>query len=289
MGKLLSNYKDRQEDISKALAEFTQAVPDIVMQCNGKLIYAGGDDVLALLPLDQVIECARCCREAYMKAFGKSFGTLRKNGSKVPQEHETTISAAIEYVHMQTALGVVVRDAHKLLDEVAKTQCGRDGLACRVWKRGGPVLTWAQPWVVMLDVKTTGGISHETLIDEVKYIFQDAMFPDASPDAGKFSSKYFYKMRELFDLVAPDGALALDEEAAKKILATEYLANRELTWPPTWKEAQKLAATEERVDRLLALCCRRRRTSQTGALDLHYRSYDADGALLVRFLWQKEV
>lgn len=286
MGKLLSGYKTRQEDISRALAAFTRAVPDIVKQCNGKLIYAGGDDVFALLPLDDAIECARWCREVYIKAFDTIFGTSRPNDGTAPRKHETTISAAIEYAHMQTALGVIVRDAHKLLDELAKTQCGRDGLACRVWKRGGPVLTWAQPWEVMLDTKTIacGKGTHATILDEVRYAFQDA-----SDEPSKFSSKFFYKVRDLFDLLAPGGILTIPEDTAKRILATEYVANRDVTWPGELTATQKRATAEERVARLLTLCRRQRRKIETGLETFEPVSLSADGALLVRFLSQKEV
>lgn len=275
MGKLLSNYKDRQEDISKALAEFTQAVPGIVKQCNGKLIYAGGDDVLALLPLDRAIECARGCREVYMKVFDDRFSAPRKNGNKVPQEHETTISTAIEYTHMQTALGVVVRDAHKLLDEVAKTQCGRDGLACRVWKRGGPVLTWAQPWEMVL--KTMG----TTLVDEVKTLFQNN-----SNDPARFSSKFFYKVRELFEILEPQGSPSALSGIEQGLLVTEYLATREHRWDQNWTQTQIRQEAEKRIERFLKLSRAHKRvpgsTPQPGRLT-------ADGALLVRFLSQKEV
>lgn len=287
MGKLLSGYKAHQDKIAKALAAFTQEVPKIVWRCNGKLIYAGGDDVFALLPLDRAIECAKYCREEYMKAFDSVFGADRKNGKKVPQEHETTISAAIEYAHMQTALTANVRDAHKLLDEIAKTQCGRDGLACRVWKRGGPVLTWAQPWDWEQALSVTKPASTPPLIpivDEVKYLFQDN-----SSDAGRFSSKFFYKMRDFLDLLAPGGVLTVPEDTAKRILATEYLANRDLTWPGDPTAAQKRVMAENRVSRLLALCRGQHRKIVSGAKTFEPGSFSADGALLVRFLSQKEV
>lgn len=287
MGKLLSGYKAHQDKIAKALAVFTQDVPKIVLRCSGKLIYAGGDDVFALLPLDRAIECAKCCREAYMKAFDSVFGADRTNGKKVPQEHETTISAAIEYAHMQTALTAVVRDAHKLLDEIAKTQCGRDGLACRVWKRGGPVLTWAQPWdweQALSVIKPASTPPLIPIVDEVKYLFQDD-----SSDAGRFSSKFFYKMRDFLDLLAPGGVLTVPEDTAKRILATEYLANRDLTWPGDPTAAQKRVMAENRVSRLLALCRGQHRKIVSGAKTFEPGSFSADGALLVRFLSQKEV
>ncbi|MCI0721119.1 MAG: type III-B CRISPR-associated protein Cas10/Cmr2 [Acidobacteria bacterium] len=285
MGKLLSAYKDKQAEISTALAQFTQAVPDIVKGSNGRLIYAGADDVFALLPLDKAINCARLCRKAYIQAFDDQFGGPGKRRVEVPQECETTISAAIEYAHMQTALGVVVKDAHQLLDEVAKDGCGRDGLACRVWKRGGPVLTWAQPWKHVLKVKTQPRppIELDTLVDEVKYLFQDP-----STDAGKFSSKFFYKLRDLFELLtANDGKLTLEEDAARRILVTEYLANREIKDSSDKQKQLKLA--DERVARLLALCQAHKRDMDDNGKAKASDSYSAYGALLIRFLVQKEV
>jgi CRISPR-associated protein Cmr2 len=277
MGKLLSTHKDKQEDISKALAQFTKAVPDIVKKYNGKLIYAGGDDVFALLPLDKVIGCAKDCRDVYKKAF-------KDEASFIPV-HQATISAAIEYAHMQTALGVVVRDAHRLLDKVAKDQCGRDGLACRVWKRGGPVLTWAQPWEHVLKVETqrTPPIKLDTLVDEVKYLFQNA-----SDEAGKFSSKFFYKLRGLFELLTgADGTLSLKEDEARRILVTEYLSNREIK--DSQDKSKQREEAEKRVARLLALCRAHKRNMDNDGKSKPLDSYSADGALLIRFLSQKEV
>jgi CRISPR-associated protein Cmr2 len=283
MGKLLSGYSAHQGNIAKALALFTQEVPKIVARCNGKLIHAGGDDVFALLPIDRAIECAQECRKAYISAFDTVFGHPRRDG--VPREHETTVSVAIEFAHMQTALGVVVRDAHKLLDEIAKDRCSRDGLACRVWKRGGLILTWAQPWTAALEVVPTAaaGTPPSNLIEEVKRLFQDA-----SPDPGKFSSKFFYKLRDIFELIAPEGPMIVERDAAQKILVAEYLATRERAWDPNWSQERIRDEAGARVERLLALCHARKRDACSGAIqDTH--SYSADGALLVRFLSQKEL
>ncbi len=276
MGKLLSGYKAHQDKIAEALAAFTQEVPKIVWRCNGKLIYAGGDDVFALLPLDRAIECAKCCREVYIKAFDDIFGASRPNDGTAPLKHETTISAAIEFAHMQTALGVVVRDAHKLLDEVAKTQCGRDGLACRVWKRGGPVLTWAQPW----DVVSPKGLP-TTLVDEVKTLFQNN-----SNDPTRFSSKFFYKARELFDVLEPKGGPPVLPGSEQSLLVAEYLATREHHWDPNWSQAQIRQEAEKRIERFLKLC---RAHKRVPGADPEPGRLTADGALLVRFLSQKEV
>ncbi len=53
MGKTIDNQKtpDAHRTISRALAGFAQEAATTVRQHEGELIYSGGDDVLALLPL----------------------------------------------------------------------------------------------------------------------------------------------------------------------------------------------------------------------------------------------
>jgi CRISPR-associated protein Cmr2 len=274
MGPLLSKYRDKQAEISQALAAFTAQVPGIVRDHNGRLIYAGGDDVFALMPSDQALACAAACRQAYNASFNENASFVHGT--------EATISAAIEYAHIHTPLGTVVRDAHRLLDEVAKERTGRDAVACRVWKRGGPILTWALPWEKVL--ATQDGISL-TLVDETKRCFQNDR-----DDPRQFSSKFFYKVRDLFDLLEAEGTtsgLSEDEETA--FLAAEYLGSREIAWPKGWTDRQKREEAEKRVRRLLALC--REQVRQVDGTEVRFEPHRvrADGALIVRFLAQNEV
>ncbi len=61
MGELLDKMQalPAHQNISKALANFATGVPDIIRKHQGHCVYAGGDDVLALLPLHTAIECSR--------------------------------------------------------------------------------------------------------------------------------------------------------------------------------------------------------------------------------------
>lgn len=59
--------------LSERLAQFAeQHVPNIIREQGGKgtLIYAGGDDVLALLPLKNVLACAEALRVEFAKHIG---------------------------------------------------------------------------------------------------------------------------------------------------------------------------------------------------------------------------
>lgn len=128
LGSQMSDL-NKQKKISLGLEKFTEAVLKIVQKNDGFLIYAGGDDVLALLPLEDALICAYELHEHYATCFDKPV--------------TTSLSAAIEYTHIKMPLASVLKDAHHLLDKVAKEQTGRDALAVRVWKPGGQVLEWA--------------------------------------------------------------------------------------------------------------------------------------------------
>lgn len=189
--------------ISTALAKFTSGVPKIVEDNNGALVYAGGDDVLALLPLEDAMICALKLRKLYMDSFGEC-------------SFPVSISAAIEYAHIKMPLGKVLADAHDLLDHIAKEKCGRDALACRVWKPGGQALEWGKPWEVAI---TNGRVEIDKLADDFRKSGSNG------EDAEAMSSKFLYRIRERFEILNPQQGHApvLDPEQAIDLMAMEYL------------------------------------------------------------------
>ena len=60
MGATISNISEIEDHrrFSSDLARFAKVADDIVAEHHGCLVYAGGDDVLAFLPLDRCLECA---------------------------------------------------------------------------------------------------------------------------------------------------------------------------------------------------------------------------------------
>lgn len=202
MGALLSKYKDKsgkinQHTISSALSDFNKSIKAIVDVADGKLIYGGGDDVLALLPVDTALGCAQKLRNSYITSFRTYMPDLERD--------EGTISAGIIYSHMTTPLQAVVRDAHRLLDKKAKEETGRDAFAIRVWKRGGPVLEFAKKWE-----KTVSNVDE---ILKVKNMFSEK----------KVSSGFIFRFKELVDIMK----VIADRDKRLKLLVAEYLKSRE--------------------------------------------------------------
>lgn len=257
MGALLQTY-DRSE-VSSALNTFSHRVPEIVREHNGVTVYAGGDDVLALLPLDNALKGALELRAAY----GRSFA-----GAGVA-EGEGTISGAIVYAHYNTPLTAVIREAHRLLDKVAKDETGRDSLAVAVWKGAGRVLQWSAPWQVV-----EGG--KPDLVNELVNTFAET-----DPRKREYNNSFFYNIRTRFAALMGEqgGVKDWTKEDVIDLLAAEYRKNRDRE--VDWQAARK------RMGRLFELC-RRSWREEDGQIT---RTTDLalDGALLVKFLAQKGV
>ncbi len=145
--------------ISDSLNNFARyGVQPAVVQGNGKLIYAGGDDVCAILPLSTAFKTANKIRQIYQYSYGK----ITENGSveltpdeikKLTQESgkivmhlghsdnqdktKISLSGAIVIAHHKQPLKEVIRTAHYVLDGIAKDKSGRNSLAIRLMKRSG--------------------------------------------------------------------------------------------------------------------------------------------------------
>ena len=98
-------------------------------------VYAGGDDVLAMLPAPSALACAQALSDAYRSAFADT-----------DAKGEATLSAAAVFAHIRLPLNHVLDEAHWLLDAVAKDGNGRDSLVAAVLKPGGPYCRWVTTW-----------------------------------------------------------------------------------------------------------------------------------------------
>ena len=137
LGELLGELGG--ETVSTALRAFTDSVPKVVEQHHGVPVYAGGDDVLAMLPMPRALACAQALSDAYRSAFADAAAnTDAKDGA--------TLSAAAVFAQIRLPLNHVLGEAHRLLDDVAKDGNGRESLVAAVLKPGGPYCQWATTW-----------------------------------------------------------------------------------------------------------------------------------------------
>lgn len=159
--------------------QFSQALANFALQCarpiveafDGRLIYAGGDDVLALLPAETALTCARALRRAFQgttvehPARGRLFlspapGFLHGEGSDdhgrgrpipllVPGP-TADCSVGIAIAHFKAPLQDVVRAAQqaekRAKREPASGGLGRSAVAVTLMKRSGEIIQWGAQW-----------------------------------------------------------------------------------------------------------------------------------------------
>ena len=297
MGELLGAARQLGDDgehrATKALGEFSRGVPEIVSHNNGVTIYAGGDDVLAMLPLSDALSCAIRLVDAYRDAFANQFSeptaSTLLNGA--------TLSGAIVYAHYHTPLRDVLTTAHHLLDDIAKEATGRDSLAIGIFKSSGITAQWSAPWKPIREdesgnLRADGGSIIDDLVEGLKH--QDAGRP------GEFSSGFLYNVRDRFASLT-DSALTQPGEFGKlsddlqqdrlfgRVLEADYLRGLSHRGGEEVAEQNKDKA-QESIRRLLKLCQRvtRKKVGTIAApkytIVSELDSLGIDGALLLRFL-----
>jgi CRISPR-associated protein Cmr2 len=147
MGKAIDaiaqvNDPDKHRDFSRELSKFATDAEGIVREHHGVLIYSGGDDVLAFVPVDWVLKCARRLYEAFERTMQEAL-----KGIEVKRP---TLSVGVAIGHFLENLEDLL--AYGRAAEKAAKQPNRDGLAVHLHKRGGVPVKVRKQWVHRLDL-----------------------------------------------------------------------------------------------------------------------------------------
>jgi len=266
LGKQMTNIA-KQESVSQALSQFTSGVTAIVEKYSGFLVYAGGDDVLALLPLENALNCAKELRDHYL--------TCCQNN-----QINSTLSGAIEYAHINMPLGKVLGDAHHLLDDIAKDQTGRDSIAVRVWKPGGQHLQWTMPWKKAI---ADGEVVMQRLADDFR----------ADQQQTPFSNSFFFHIEERFALLSKNHntteKAAFESDTLIDLIAADYLSSGVNQLKKTKKVT--LEQARNRIQPLLKQCFEWQRNLDDNDQESFTETHrlNPSGLRLIRFLAQKGV
>ena len=269
LGKQMS-AESKQQGISEALSQFTQGVSPIVDNHNGFLIYAGGDDVLALLPMESAISCAIDIREHY----NDSFRSVNSKQVGEAQQIETSISAAILYNHIKTPLTKILHEAHDVLDNHAKEGAGRDAIAIRVTKQSGVNLDWAQPW------------QHALTDDQTSIYLQqmaEQLFSLSDSGSLEASHSFLYQIRSHTNRLVADASIydSALSELLSDLIAVDYVNSG-------INRVNSIQSAKVRTERLLQQCTPHRRVESGGEFHISPQgTLSIDGALLALFLATK--
>lgn len=201
--------------ISEALGDFSlYTVPRIIQQCRGRLIYAGGDDVCAILPISTAIYAARDIARLY-RADYVAYRDDRNSGEPVSgtwvpeacriglhmgRGEGISISGSVLICHHKRPLSSAMAAARTLLKAGAKKEGGRNAIAVQVDKRsGGPrglIRGWDEQPMPELMKKPPKGIDPcQTIMDHFLSFAEDF----GANSQLSMSSSLIYRMEDFRD------------------------------------------------------------------------------------------
>ena len=250
--------RDDAELVKRGLAAFAEKVVEAFAPGNrhrGVLIYAGGDDVMAMLPVETAISAAHDLRGLYDAAFREA-----NEGKGVP---EATMSAAIVFAHYRNPLRQVIETAHHYLDAVAKERNGRDSLALAAMKPGGIACKWVSCW-------SDGANEPARLLGEMAQQMRD------DPE---FAGGFFHALRDRYGPLFDDG----EEAGQGGTPASDIASMMEALIRYEFRHSGKVEAknVKQAVDGLMEI------GQPLVREESHIRrveGFDFDAGLMVRFL-----
>ncbi|MCF7786762.1 MAG: type III-B CRISPR-associated protein Cas10/Cmr2 [Prosthecobacter sp.] len=126
------------QNLSDSLSDFAlnNARKIVETDHNGFLVYAGGDDVVALVPADAALDCAKALRTA----FRASTESIKDKQCTTPDA-----SAGIVIAHVHAPLQDLIRAAQKA-EKRAKNTVGRPAFSVTLMKRSGEISEWGSRW-----------------------------------------------------------------------------------------------------------------------------------------------
>lgn len=194
MGRHLRSLTTEREHrvFSSQLSQFAQAAERIVEAHGGQLVYSGGDDVMAYLPLTSCLNACDDLRSKFKNTMQQAF----------PESEDISLSIGLIVVHMLERLGEVRKLAQQA-EQTAKKR--RDALAVMVRKRSGGTLT---------------DVSFPFIQNPVENI----TFWKTEYQKGNISAGLPYALRKLYleyDKLSDQLSLSGDDEAFRTLLMQE--------------------------------------------------------------------
>lgn len=270
---------NRHLAISGALNDFSQTVVRQVVEEEhlGRVIYAGGDDMLAMLPVADMLSTMQRLRHAYSGTVPEDkdvdWGELRKRGKLVCKGgfaylngkllrmmgNRATTSCGAVIAHHQAPLGAVLRELRTAEKRAKAAQQqgggGRDAFSITVIKRSGGALylteKWGEPLAVLGDLCVF--LAHEDVSRRAVYNALEWLIdlPDPKGKPEMLESLLAYQLARQVSALDTEKREVLKDQAAMLAgrlakLAAAQLRER-LNWLQNFLTVAEFLARETRI------------------------------------------
>lgn len=215
MGKAISSQGTAEDHrkLSKALSKFAQGVEKIVGKHHGACVYAGGDDVLAFLPLDTAIECARALHDDFdekLKDYKKEKDGVSLSVGIVVGHYHEMLENLLEFARAAEKMAKTANDPK---NPNAPAPFGdRNGLAICCYSRGNSAISIREQWQDNQDNQ-----DNDDSLDKRLHKWAELFADD------KISMKFPYDLRKLGRLYK--GIKKEGEKKSESDLSTKQLAD----------------------------------------------------------------
>ena len=211
---------NRHLAISGALNDFSLTVVRHVVEREhlGRLIYAGGDDVFAMLPVADLLSTMQRLRHVYSGVTpedqNKDWGDLQKDRKGLHCKNgfayldgklmrmmgsKATASCGVVIAHHQAPLAAVRRELHAA-EQRAKNEGGRDAFSITIVKRSGGALRltakWGEPLHALQDLRNflqAEGVSRRAAYHTLQWL-NDHELPQPEGDGAMLQTLLAYQL-----------------------------------------------------------------------------------------------
>lgn len=147
MGKVLSGeylkdktvIRDFRYKLSGLLGEYSKRAKSFVNNSNGKVVYAGGEDFLALINMEDSLPVLSELRNMFNEIVHSGVSEFLQPGRKL------SFSAGVCISHYKTPLSFVLAKARET-EKKAKNHEGKDAFSVSVLKHSGEILECVMPF-----------------------------------------------------------------------------------------------------------------------------------------------
>jgi CRISPR-associated protein Cmr2 len=196
--------EDAHRRFSRQVDQFAQNAERIVRAYDGHLVYCGGDDVLALLPANRALACARKLREAFVSCMQPV----------MPSGVSPSLSAGIAIVHVMDNLQVALGWARETEQYAKQT---RNAVALARYPRSGGMnrarTAWHRfdEWDYWIRAFRAG--LADTLPYELRALARDYQAIDVPPDILRKEAMRVLerKQKPQQDIAIPDWVQSADD------------------------------------------------------------------------------
>lgn len=207
MGKLINQMNDISEhsNLSQSLSQFSENLPKVISEgYKGTCIYAGGEDILAYLPLHKALEFASFINEDFSKKI------------------KTTLSGGLVIAHHLTPLNEVMRLAREA-EKKSKKTASKNAFTVVLSKRSGTETEITDNWkqltdrLLLLKSWIKAGLLGQGVGYELKILAEDFKGFDLKTNAAHRDAIAKEAVRIINRKRQSNTAMPLDEVLIKKL------------------------------------------------------------------------